>query len=191
MGHYYDSDQYSSCPFCDQKNSLKDNVSKINNNDSEDIHNLFTVMDEINNGRELAKQLTLLYLENIEENDKTIGLFFDANNFQPVVGWLVCEYGPERGNSYKITSGRNFIGRSYKSDIVVYDDPNVSREKHCSIIFEPKTCKFYIMPSKHSITIINDNLLTEAVCISDNDEILIGKSKFRMIPYCKKGREWN
>lgn len=101
MGHYYDSDQYSSCPFCDQKNSLKDNVSKINNNDSEDIHNLFTVMDEINNGRELAKQLTLLYLENIEENDKTIGLFFDANNFQPVVGWLVCEYIPNAATAIK------------------------------------------------------------------------------------------
>ncbi len=190
MGHYYDSEQYSSCPFCEQQTSLESNISKFKDNGSEDIHNLFTVMDEINNERELAKQLTLLYFEEVDENDKTIGLSFDANGCQPVVGWLVCECGPERGSSYKITSGRNFIGRSYKSDIVIYDDPNVSREKHCSIIFEPKTCSFYLMPSKNSITLINGEVLTEAVCISDNDEILIGKSKFRMIPYCKEGREW-
>ena len=188
-GHYYESEQYSSCPFCEQQ-SLANEISGLGNDNQEDIRSLLTVMDGISNERELAKQLTQHYLEEVEENDKTIGLFFNAENIQPVVGWLVCEEGPERGNSYKIIAGRNFVGRSHKSDIVIYDDQSISRENHCSVVFEPKTCNFYIMSSEHAITLINGEILTDAVCITDDDVISIGKSKFRMIPYCKKGREW-
>lgn len=189
-GHFYESEQYLACPFCGGHGSIEnENLTDVF--DDLDVHSKLTVMDGISNDRELAKQLTQHYLEEVEENDKTIGLFFNAEGVQPVVGWLVCEDGPERGNSYKIVSGRNFIGRSHKSDIVIYDDQSISREKHCSVIFEPKTCNFYVMPSEQTITLLNGDTLTDAVCITDDDVISIGKSKFRMIPYCKKGREWD
>lgn len=188
-GHYYDDALYNICPHCVPDSSLSDQVNDAGEED--DVRNLLTIMEDITSSRDLEKQLTEHYMEGNEEDARTIGLFFNDKDIQPVCGWLVCEAGPERGNSYKINAGRNFVGRSYKSDIVIYDDTSVSRENHCSVIFEPKTNKFYIMPSENAITMINGKVLKDADEITEDDQIKVGETVLRMIPYCKEGRGWD
>src|SRR5260221_1427992 len=55
----------------------------------------------------------------------------------PVVGWLVCLEGPDRGRDYRLHSEKNFIGRAPNMDVVLGGDDTVSREKHGVVIFDP------------------------------------------------------
>lgn len=159
--------------------------------DEGNVRNAVTVYEQIRERRELEHELTVFYTEDDkDEQQKTIGLAFSGDGNQPVVGWLVCELGPERGRSYVIRNGRNFLGRSYGSDIIISDDPLISSTNHCSIIFEPQKCCFYIYPSENGVTRLNGEVLKKERIITDEDTVAVGKSVFRMIPYCKEGRVW-
>lgn len=186
-GHFYDSDSFAECPHCDST-TVQTMFEDMMGTGSTDINSEVTLYEQIAGDRELGNQLTDLYVENVEENEKTIGLSFSQDGINPVVGWLVCEEGPEYGRSYCLYAGRNFIGRSHNSDVVIYDDPEITRKNHCSIVFEPKECVFYLVPS--STTVFNGKTLQDAVKIESEDAFEIGRSKFRMIAYCKRGREW-
>lgn len=169
--------------------SIIDQVRAAQEDDSY-IRNEVTIYEQIREKRELEHELTHFYSNSSDDSEKTIGIAFNGEGIQPVVGWLVCERGPERGRSYILRQGRNFLGRSYSSDIIVNDDQSISREGHCSIIFEPQECVFYVYPSEKGITALNGSILTAEQQITDEDVITVGNSTFRMIPYCKKGRSW-
>lgn len=190
-GHYYNTDIYSFCPYCNQTADADATVDLFSSSGN-DVGNDLTVM-EIMGERELGKQLTQMYVDDnnsADDNEKTIGLSFSSDGINPVVGWLVCEDGPERGRSYPLYSGRNFIGRSHSSGVSVYDDSSISRENHCSIIYEPNQCIFYIMPSPNATTIYKGKILRDAEILENEEIFTIGKSTFRIIAYCKKGRSW-
>ena len=57
----------------------------------------------------------------------------------PVVGWLVCLAGPDRGKDFRLHAEKNFIGRAPNMDVCVAGDETVSRERHAMVIFDPKT----------------------------------------------------
>src|SRR5947209_1623897 len=47
----------------------------------------------------------------------TRALHREPSGVSPVVGWLVCIEGPNRGQDYRIHMEKNFIGRSSAMDI--------------------------------------------------------------------------
>jgi hypothetical protein len=57
----------------------------------------------------------------------------------PVVGWLVCLAGPDRGRDFRLHSEKNFIGRSPLMDVCVAGDETVSRDKHATVISIPRS----------------------------------------------------
>src|SRR5580700_1534258 len=44
---------------------------------------------------------------------------------EPVVGWLVCLEGPDRGKDYRLHNEKNYIGRAPVNDIVIESDNTV------------------------------------------------------------------
>ena len=40
----------------------------------------------------------------------------EPRGFDPVVGWLVCTEGPDRGRDYRLRTAKNFIGRAPEMD---------------------------------------------------------------------------
>ena len=191
-GHFFDADVTPVCPFCNKQEDAP-TIAEMVNESGPDYRNDLTIM-EIAGDRELGKQLTQMYVEESDtvddDNEKTIGLSFTAGGINPVVGWLVCEEGPERGRSYPLYAGRNFIGRSHSSDVSIYDDNTITRDNHCSIIFEPNESVFFIAPSQNAITTYKGRTLRDAELLENEETFSIGNSTFRMIAYCKKGRSW-
>lgn len=190
-GHFFDADIYTDCPYCN-KADKKPDAKDYADFSTPDYRNDLTMM-EIQGERELGMQLTQMYAEEVDgddDNEKTIGLSFTSAGINPVVGWLVCEDGPERGRSYPLYAGRNFIGRSHRSDVSIYDDNSISRENHCSIIFEPNESCFFLLPSSNAVTMYGGNVLRGETLLENEDTFTIGNSTFRLIAYCKKGRTW-
>lgn len=123
---------------------------------------------------------------------KTVAFYDFSNDTNPVVGWLVCVKGEYIGESFKIVSGRNNIGRSLTNDIALAKEKTVSRERHASIVFEPTRKQFFIQPGESSgLTYLNDELIMNYKPISDRDKIDIGAAKFMFVQLCSDDFSWD
>jgi hypothetical protein len=109
----------------------------------------------------------------------------------PVVGWLVCIHGTEKGKDYRIRSENNTIGRSRDMYICISGDDSISRERHAVITFDPQTNFFYLRPGEgRGLAYLNGKALFETAQLHAYDEILLGKTKLLFVPLCGDRFKW-
>src|SRR5688500_9538447 len=72
------------------------------------------------------------------DTGKTVSLVQKQSGIDPVVGWLVCVQGPDRGRDFRLRPERNFLGRSDRMDVCIPGDATISRENHAIVSFNPK-----------------------------------------------------
>jgi hypothetical protein len=124
------------------------------------------------------------------EDERTVGYVESRIDMDPVVGWLVCTDGEERGRDYRLHSGRNFVGRAAAMDVIICDDGEVSRENHCSLVYDPLHGEYLLAPGHGTLTYKGGEPVRETVPLRDGDEIGIGDSTFVFVAFCKDGRRW-
>ncbi len=126
------------------------------------------------------------------DDDRTVSFgLFDLAGIPPVTGWLICQNGGERGKDYRLHAGRNFVGRGNSMDVCLIDDKSISRDKHCSVTYDPKRNVFYLSAEGGNTVYINDSLLEGTVRLFSDDEITIGETRLAFVEYCKEGRKWD
>lgn len=176
-GHFYDSERFSECPFCNQ-----DRISTVLDNGA-DGENLYT------------QPLTPPVPEpdddfNTDDITKTIG-YFDVVETEPVVGWLVAISGKHLGQDFKLKAGRNFIGRADDMDVALTDDNSISRDRHAIILYEPKSNVFLVQPGEaKQLFYLNEKVVLEATEISAYDIISLGETNLLFIPCCSSKFNW-
>ena len=145
-GHFYDTEKYSFCPVC---------------------------MAEEKAGMESGHWESEDKTIGLEESDKTVGYLLkelDAEA-QPVVGWLVCARGAERGRDWRLSYGRNDIGTQPPADILLSGSNHLKGCRGCSIICDGKHKKIVLDPGKGPLVYYNNKLILEPVELRDGDEI--------------------
>ena len=109
----------------------------------------------------------------------------------PVVGWLVCVSGVYFGESFKVCAGMNSIGRNDSNRIALTRDMTVSREKHATVIYDPKNVKFFVKPGDgNELSYLNDDCLFGISPLSKGDVISLGGCKLLFIPLCGEDFQW-
>lgn len=112
--------------------------------------------------------------------------------FTPVVGWLVCIEGPDRGNDYRIRSGYNHIGRAEHMDICIRGDMQISREKHALIAYDDTEKVFFFGPSDgRNIVRVNGKMVMVPTELHPYDIVTVGTSKMIFIPLCGEKFNWS
>jgi hypothetical protein len=110
----------------------------------------------------------------------------------PVVGWLVCLDGPDRGRDFRLHAEKNFIGRSPTMDVCIFNDDTVSREKHGVVIFDPKKQVFWTLPGDASgLVYLNGEIVHTPTQIHAHDTLEMGQTKLVLIPFCGDKYTWN
>jgi hypothetical protein len=174
-GHYYDESKHVSCPYCGIHASSSDKTQKI---DSDVVENTSRIE---------TQRITPPHAS----SDVTVRLTPAALGIDPVVGWLVCVDGPERGRDYRIRSERNFIGRSPKMNICIAADESISRDKHAIISYNPKSGSFTFMPGDgQGLIYHNGEEVVTPVRLAPYDLLELGKSGFLFIPFCSERFQW-
>ncbi len=174
--HFFDDSKFNECPHCKRLASgavedHKPTVAKFKVDFTDDTG------------------VTQSLRSQVDDVQKTVSVYASKNNnTNPVVGWLVCTEGQAKGRSHEIHVGKNFAGRSMKMDIHLNDE-KISRENHFTIIFDPKSIKFFLAAG-NGITYYNDKMLNSTADLSEGDFIGAGESKYAFIPFCKEGRVW-
>lgn len=174
QGHFYDSSRFLRCPH--------DGVESIDFGGS-------------NEPAKVPDPTTPVVHESVEEGDKPtvrIGIAGQPNQLDPVVGWLVCIHGPERGADYRIHSENNMVGRSSEMDIRIEKDNLVSRSRHTVITFDPQNNIFYLSPGEgKSLVYLNGKAVLTHQELKPYDEILVGGSKLLFVPFCGDHFKWS
>lgn len=173
-GHFYDAERFDICPHCPK--------------DSDEINATVGF-------KEPSVKIEKPPIEKPSTDDiKTVGFFNQIleTEADPVVGWLVCVKGNHLGKDYRLKSGRNFVGRGEEMDVCLKGENSVSREKHATIIYEPKENKFFAQPGdSKELFYLNGNLVSAMEQIKAYDRIQLGDAELMFIPCCSDSFKWS
>lgn len=174
--HYFDDNKFDHCPVCGDAVKLMSSSKKV------------VFSKELNYQGD--EKVTERYDDNLAiDNELTVSKNRINSKNALTTGWLVCILGNNKGKSFSIKNGRNFVGRDFDMDIVI-PDKDVSRLKHCSIVYDSKKQEFYFLHG-NSPVMINDKFVKESIKLEENDVLTIGEARYIFIPYCKEGRHWD
>ena len=162
-GHFYDADRFSVCPYCSGAEDEGRTISYAHAADEE-------------------KTVAFSASPSPENREESAG--------SPVVGWLVCVRGAERGRDYRLQAGRNFIGRSLDMDVCIREDASISRDNHASLVYDPRSGRFVLLPGDSSATRYNGAEIYTRQDLKDGDIIGIGETELCFISFCREGRTW-
>jgi len=106
-----------------------------------------------------------------------VGAGAKVGKTEPVVGWLVCLEGPDKGKDFRLHNEKNYIGRAPMNDVVIEGDQTVSRERHGVVVFDPKKQVFWALPGDASgLVYLNGEIVNAPTQIKGDDVIEIGKT---------------
>lgn len=213
FGHIYDSDQYATCPYCNRGARaivFGNNVPGVQEeliapptpaapsgightvapgfggNGAADAGD--TRADVI--GKTVMPDTMREQIRKDEKN-KTIGIFKKKSGIDPVVGWLVCIEGPDRGRDYRLYDRINMIGRSEENDVVLENEQTVSQKNHVRLAYDAKHNNFQIIPGDgHNIVYLNDMPLYTPQLLNAYDVMEMGETKLIFVPLCSDRFHW-
>jgi hypothetical protein len=181
QGHFYDGAKYSECPHCCNTKQPNETVyvGREYSNVTADL------------GAPKEDEVAVTNASEQEKNEFTVHCFRKSIGTEPVVGWLVCIKGVHYGEDFKIKSGRNFIGRSSNNHICLSADTRVSRDSQAILTYDAKSNQFFIQPDNSSeLCYLNDEPVLSPTKLNANDEIALGESKLKFVPFCSDYFVW-
>lgn len=207
-GHFYDADQFASCPYCAaaqngtsgpsiyddpfDKTTKRDKSMNIGpdfgGNDRHDDYNATQPKQKsaASGGDASDLDQTRSVYQTRVETGKPM-----SKIVRPVVGWLVCIHGKDIGMDYRLVAGHNFVGRSDEMNVAIKNDDSISRVKHCVVTYEPVQSRFFVSPGEsHELSYLNDEPVLGSRELKANDILTIGRSKLIFIPCCTEAFHW-
>lgn len=123
---------------------------------------------------------------------KTMRVGMETKGPEPVVGWLVCVSGPDRGRDFRLHAEKNYIGRSPAMDIVIQNDNSVSRDKHGVVVFDPRRRSFWTLPGDAAgLVYLNGEVVYSPTQMNPDDILELGATKLLLVPFCGEKFSWD
>lgn len=101
----------------------------------------------------------------------------------PVVGWLVCTEGADRGKDFRLHVDNNFVGRDSDQDVRLKDKA-VSRQRHFSVAYDRECDNYFVtMGGGTGIVRVNGMPLGGGLTyLEKGDKIRVGGTTLVFIP---------
>ncbi len=177
-GSFYDQAKNPTCPYCSGAADSVDKTMPITTGVTSPISDMDKTTPIVNSAA--------------NDDGRTMPVFRMETGVDPVVGWLVCVSGSEKGRDYKVHAENNYIGRSEKMDICVRGDETISRENHATITYDSADRAFYFTPgSGRSIVRLNGKALLMTQEIKAYDRIVLGTTELVFVPLCNQDFDWS
>ena len=189
-GHYYDASIHVECPYCSNVGTGSATLPLegfMSDGGSKTVPLSFDVPGD--SGKTVPLDAAI---NNGDSDDgRTVALIKEDTGIDPVVGWLVCIDGKEKGRDYRIHTDNNYIGRSDRMDICVRGDETISRENHAVISYDNMSNIYFFSPGDgRAIVRVNDIAVFSTVILKPHDKITIGKTAFTFMPLCDEHFIW-
>lgn len=127
----------------------------------------------------------------VGDENKTIGIMKETMGIDPVVGWLVCIAGKQKGTDYKLKGQINTIGRSETMDVCISGDNTISSENHARLGYSERNNRFTLIPAENKNYIyLNGEEVFTPMPLNAYDIIEFGKTKLIFVPLCCEKFQW-
>lgn len=219
-GHVYDSDQYAVCPYCNNLRTeiqfgpggggktvapsgygVPDQGRTVSpgagGGPAPMSGNLYGRMEEerIMPGASVEGPRKTVapdaYRKREEQSSKTVAVFQQKYGLDPVVGWLVCVEGPDKGADFRLRARINTIGRGESNDVCVKGDKTISSHAHAKIAYDARHNNYQLLPGEGAnINYLNDQPVYTPVPLKAYDVVDLGESRFLFIPLCGDRFQW-
>lgn len=215
-GHIYDADKYATCPYCDNFRTVDFGGVSVGESGATMPGNMtagaamsgsvsvgaggvtmpgygsmypggqHSVVEE---GKTLPPRG---YERRVDAEMKTVGTMKREQGIEPVVGWLVCIEGSDRGKDYRLYGRINTVGRGSDMDVCIHGDTGITRDIQVKIAYDPRKNNFYLVPGNASDnTYLNDEPVYMQTKLRAYDLIEMGSTKLLFIPLCEQRFTWN
>lgn len=200
-GHFYDPARFGSkCPHCGmsgQQSEGDQTTVSMDVGDQIDLAGNSSAgvpfqKTEQNQSEIKTQPLTTV----LETQDKTIAVPEDllegvSDTVEPVIGWLVCVEGSNKGKDYRLHKGRNFIGRAANMDVCIQGDNTVSRDSHAIVVYDPRSNVYLAQPGdSKELFYLNDKLVLSVTELKALDRLSVGSTKLMFVPLCGENFQW-
>jgi len=186
QGHFYDKDKYTRCPYCGVVDLEMRPTCAVNAISGEDQLLETVQKQEIEKGEPVITPYSCN-----DEPGETVGIVRRKIGIDPVVGWLVCIEGVDKGRDYRIRSEKNVIGRSERMDICIAGDKSISRDNHACVVFNPNNRSFRVqVGDSRGLVYLNGSEVISHSELKPYDVIEIGATKLAFIPFCGENFNW-
>lgn len=192
-GHYYDASLHEECPYCmSEGNSRVGKTMALDASAAESSGNGNTIpLSSVSADANVTKPLFAAVQSAGDDEGRTVALIQTDLGIDPVVGWLVCLSGREKGRDYRIHSDNNYVGRSEKMDVCIRGDETISRENQAVITYDTNDSSYFFSPGDgRSIVRVNDKAVFQTVELKAYDRLVIGKTELLFIPLCGEKFVW-
>ncbi|WP_044560119.1 FHA domain-containing protein [Azospirillum sp. B4] len=182
--HFFDDTKYDRCPYCPV-----DDVAPPDLKGTQDLKSARSGSTPT----EPAFQSTAAAGggRNPGNPGVTISVPRKSMGIDPVVGWLVCIAGPDKGRDYRLHSDRNKIGRSPNMDVFIEGDDTISRENHAQLVYSARSKTFSVVPGDgRNLIYLNDADVFTPQPLNPYDVIELGQTKLMFIPFCGERFDW-
>ena len=203
-GHVYDADQFASCPYCNRNTraiqfgagggytptAAPSGYGNTAAPGGYDAAIPPTGGRDSTIGETVMPEAIRRRMEQ-EKDNRTVGEFKRRLGYEPVVGWLVCEEGPEVGKDYRLYGRINTIGRAEGNDVVLAQEHTVSQKNHVRLAYDAKHNNYQLIPGDGSnVTYLNDEPLYVPQRLNAYDILEMGETKLMFIPLCNDRFRW-
>ena len=186
-GHFYDSDIYPSCPYC---NDMSVRV------ESGTATKPLMVSIPTEPVKTETKPGTVPPAEFEDDGKTTIVKNGDGGESNEgvryVVGWLAAIDGPYKGKSFELHYGYNRVGRK-EGDIKLEKDGTISRADHFRIVYDEEDNIFlFFAGDSDNYPRVNGQKRYggERAELKPYSRIDAGNSKFMFVPLCTDEFSW-
>ena len=187
-GHFYDADKYASCPYCVPQDEAEAVTEALKTED----FSAQTTPAAPKKQPSFVNTAVNGWEEPEDDENCTVGYYAQVIGVEPVVGWLVCIKGAYRGESFKLKSGRNFIGRAANMDIVLGADQSVSRLRHAAVVYDPKSRAFIVAAGDaRELCYLNGEVVISSQKLKAYDVLTLGNTELMLSPLCGEKFSWD
>ena len=200
-GHSYAAN-LDFCPYCNSNNQFNAELNTLGNNAVENLNmsSNSSIRFAENAKGEIFLPENFSSEESFQSNEipmvdtshrETTFVSVDQNlKLPPVVGWLVCSEGDDKGKDFRLHADYNYIGRADNQDVCL-TDLSVSRE-HFSVAYDRINNRYFAtMGNGKAIVYVNGYPLGKSITVlRKGDKISVGKTTLVFIPLEQQDLKW-
>lgn len=186
-GHMYNNEQHSSCPHCKKEQKGNMPATEAYGYEPSQMAQRKPSKTEVYSAADVSRVSP--------KNSGSTVMYWEEKNYSesPVLGWLVCIEGADKGKEFRFAQAVNSIGRGsgYKINLT---DTMITRDAAvASIVYDNLNREFYFTKGdglSNELAYINNKPVLDPVSIKMYDRIKIASSTFIFIPFCGEQFVW-
>lgn len=188
-GHIYNTEQYASCPVCNGSVRSIDFTGVGASDIQKTVPGAMASGQYGGYGAENIPGTVPVggYAEDIKHTKPAL----KTGEREPIVGWLVCVDGKEKGKDYHIYGRMNVIGSDNDNDVCIKGDETISRKNQAQIGYDPRSNLFTLVKGNgKNLNYRNGAPVYSEAQLSAYDLLEIGKTKLLFVPFCSERFRW-